>query len=477
MIFSLPLNKKIRRILSISAIAACLVSFTLTLLLEVKSTKDDLAQDMKNAAKTCIELTSDYIDRYHDLITALIAALPSDHELTIINYFKKNLPLLGPGDHYYILNSQGRMIYTSGNYEEFINFDFSHLEYIQANENISEIHQSIFHNQPVITLAFKLPGKNMLLLEKSISNLIPLLHHINITGTQGQALMFILSANGTVVYHPDHELMTSRHNLGFELKNQSTPNHRGLRTYTYKNQKYISYTQSFTKPLGWQFYASLPYQAIIPRIIRHTGRQFLLITGILIFLILIIRQKINTSLSKPLSQISNFISEIKPLADSGLMPEEMAAGTLELSQVITAANNLIVKIRETNATLIKIDELLLGIMDNTSNIIYQKDARGRYLLINKRFEETFNITQAEISNLTDYDIFPENIADVFTRNERKVLATGIPMQFEETAFQGDGLHTYTSIKFPIYDQDGIPYRICCISTDITKRQQLDDQLR
>ena len=43
--------------------------------------------------------------------------------------------------------------------------------------------------------------------------------------------------------------------------------------------------------------------------------------------------------------------------------------------------------------------------------------------------------------------------------------------------QKDGLHTYISIKFPLFKTPGNPYAICGISTDIAGRMRMEKELR
>ena len=41
----------------------------------------------------------------------------------------------------------------------------------------------------------------------------------------------------------------------------------------------------------------------------------------------------------------------------------------------------------------------------------------------------------------------------------------------------DGLRTYLSVKFPLYNEQGAPTGLCGIATDITELKQAQDQLR
>jgi len=119
------------------------------------------------------------------------------------------------------------------------------------------------------------------------------------------------------------------------------------------------------------------------------------------------------------------------------------------------------------------EERLQSILDNTSSVIYLKDSDGKYQLINRRFEELFQISLEEISGKTDYEIFPKETADAFRAVDNKVLETGELLELDEQAPHDDGNHDYLSIKFPLYDAAGNTQGLCGISTDITERKQAE----
>ena len=134
-------------------------------------------------------------------------------------------------------------------------------------------------------------------------------------------------------------------------------------------------------------------------------------------------------------------------------------------------------IKETEQALRRSQQLLQDIADNTTAVIYVKDTAGRYLLINRRFEQLFHLTTDQIVGHTDHEIFPRDTADAFRANDVEIMERNTPIEYEERVPQDDGLHTYISIKFPLCDQAGIPYAICGISTDITERKRSETALR
>lgn len=118
-----------------------------------------------------------------------------------------------------------------------------------------------------------------------------------------------------------------------------------------------------------------------------------------------------------------------------------------------------------------------AILDNSPGLVFLKDLEGRYLHVNRQFERTFHVTCADIAGKRDDELFPPEQAAAFRANDLKVLEAGAPMEFEEVALHDDGLHTSIVFKFPLRREDGSPYALCGITTDITNRKRMEEALR
>jgi PAS domain S-box-containing protein len=118
-----------------------------------------------------------------------------------------------------------------------------------------------------------------------------------------------------------------------------------------------------------------------------------------------------------------------------------------------------------------------SILKHTPAVVYLKDIEGRYLLINSRYEDLFSVQSEEIRGKRDRDIFDPATAEQFQHNDRKVLETKEPLQIEEIVPQADGTHTYISVKFPLFDEEGRIIGVGGISTDITDLKTAQEKLR
>jgi len=123
------------------------------------------------------------------------------------------------------------------------------------------------------------------------------------------------------------------------------------------------------------------------------------------------------------------------------------------------------------------EQRLQDILDSASVVVYVKDLEGRYLLVNRRYEEFYHVSRAEVIGNTDREIFPQEAADELRANDELVLTSGRSVELEETASQDDGLHTYISVKFPLRNARGTTYAVCGISTDITMRKRAEEALQ
>jgi PAS domain S-box-containing protein len=115
------------------------------------------------------------------------------------------------------------------------------------------------------------------------------------------------------------------------------------------------------------------------------------------------------------------------------------------------------------------EEKLKAILDNVPGFVYLKDLQGRHLMVNRYCLDAFHITSEQLIGKTNAEFFPPEIAQRVEANDREVLQTGMPCQYEEEVLLDDGIHTQYSVKFPLLDASGKPYAICGISTDISDR--------
>jgi PAS domain S-box-containing protein len=119
---------------------------------------------------------------------------------------------------------------------------------------------------------------------------------------------------------------------------------------------------------------------------------------------------------------------------------------------------------------------LQAILDHSPAIIFVKDLEGRYILFNQPFIDNCPARAHPLHGRTDLELFPGAEAALYREHDRQVLASGQPQQFETTSLHPDG-RVVTSIvqKFPLLDDEGRPYALCGIVTDISERKAAEEQ--
>jgi PAS domain S-box-containing protein len=145
--------------------------------------------------------------------------------------------------------------------------------------------------------------------------------------------------------------------------------------------------------------------------------------------------------------------------------EELDARVREQTARLLSAN---ARLTSEIAERRKSHELLKAVTENTPAVIYIKDLEGRYLMINPRFAEIFQLDPAFVVGKTDHDLFPKDAADAFRAMDQRVARADAALTEEELAPQTDGVHNYISVKAPLRDETGAPYAVFGISTDVTE---------
>lgn len=130
------------------------------------------------------------------------------------------------------------------------------------------------------------------------------------------------------------------------------------------------------------------------------------------------------------------------------------------------------------------DTLLRGLLDNSTSEIFIKDIRGRYTMFNQQYERIVGRKGAEIFGKTDFDLFPPDIAKRFREEDRAIIESGQPKQYETQIDISGKSRTDIVQKFPLINSEGKPYAICGIITNIsyrvlaeTERQDLERKLQ
>jgi PAS domain S-box-containing protein len=110
---------------------------------------------------------------------------------------------------------------------------------------------------------------------------------------------------------------------------------------------------------------------------------------------------------------------------------------------------------------------LQELINNSDAVIYIKDEKGKYVMVNSTYENFLGIDRKNLIDKTDHEIFDVHQADQFTKTDATVLQKLKRIEYEEAVITSQGVRTFRSIKFPVYDEIEKTYFIYGISVDIT----------
>jgi PAS domain S-box-containing protein len=123
---------------------------------------------------------------------------------------------------------------------------------------------------------------------------------------------------------------------------------------------------------------------------------------------------------------------------------------------------------------------LRTLMDSLPDLIYFKDAQGRYILNNKAHLLSIGKEhQEEVIGKTVFDFNPPELAQKYYEDEEQIIQTGKPMiDREEIAIHRDTgeQRWHLTSKFPIKNAEGNIIGLVGISRDITIRKKVEEEL-
>lgn len=150
--------------------------------------------------------------------------------------------------------------------------------------------------------------------------------------------------------------------------------------------------------------------------------------------------------------------------------------TAQLTELNASLEEQLLERERAELALRASEERFRAFLDHAPNLAFVKGTDGRYLYVNRRFEEVFHFEPGSVFGKTEVDLFPQEQADQFQGNDRQVLESGEAKEFEELAWHADGPHTSIVVRFPLRDASSQVYAIAGIVTDITDRKRTEEEL-
>lgn len=133
--------------------------------------------------------------------------------------------------------------------------------------------------------------------------------------------------------------------------------------------------------------------------------------------------------------------------------------------------------RRTELALRNTQALYSSLVESLPLNVFRKDLDGRFLFANRRFCQTVQKFLWELIDKTDFDLFPQHLAEKYRRDDLKVIQTGQVFEAIEEHLQADGQKIYVQVlKAPERDANDKVVGIQGMFWDVTAREQAEAAL-
>ena len=122
--------------------------------------------------------------------------------------------------------------------------------------------------------------------------------------------------------------------------------------------------------------------------------------------------------------------------------------------------------------------LLRGVAESTPDLIVVKDGSGRVMMANPAQVKAIGKAEAEIVGRTEREFTSDpDLARRSMEHDRRVMLSGRVERIEETVPTADGMRTYLATRSPLRDVRGNVIGVIGVSTDISERKRMENELR
>ena len=133
-------------------------------------------------------------------------------------------------------------------------------------------------------------------------------------------------------------------------------------------------------------------------------------------------------------------------------------------------------VRQRTAELHKQQQQVQEILEALPILLSIRDAEGRYLQVNRGFEQASGRTRDQVIGQTVQALFGPELAAEVGESDALVLQRGLRLDRDRQMRLPDGPHDFLVTSVPLRDEQGQPYAVLNLSTDITSIKQLHREL-
>ena len=156
------------------------------------------------------------------------------------------------------------------------------------------------------------------------------------------------------------------------------------------------------------------------------------------------------------------------------MPRDRGGGPLRVEGIATDVTRL----TAAEEALHQAEAIYHSLVESLPLHVLRKDVDGRVVFGNQRHCQSLGAMRQQLIGKTDFDLFPPELAEKYTRDDRQVLETGSVLHEVEEHQTPGGQKTYVEVlKGPVRDRQGRTVGIQVMFWDVTERKQAEAALQ
>jgi len=126
----------------------------------------------------------------------------------------------------------------------------------------------------------------------------------------------------------------------------------------------------------------------------------------------------------------------------------------------------------------KFEDRQKALFDNVPEIAWIKDRDGRFIAASALFADACGMPHEELIGKTDWDIWPRELAEKYTAQDKKVVDSGRPIRAAVSSNGKNGANRWSEIvRTPVLDHDGAVLGTLGIARDISAHKEAASHLR
>ena len=455
----LPLHSRIKRLLIWFFGLAFLFSALFVVGIEYQKQSVQLNRIMQGRVKVGLISIRRLLDAdvaLLDRFAGLISRLPEQRAAL----FEQEQLLNEAERLFYLLSASGKVTLLASKHRHLLGLDFSRLAHVKAGRQVSEVHQSLITNQSVISLSKSLADGSTLVMERNLATLIPPIDALSKGELLAEEILFILSRDGTVVHHPDPELVSARHNLGLEIKWSERWHPFGLALFRLYGESFVAHRQRLEARTGWSVIYAVPARLLILSTLKELAYQFLLLLVIFTTLFSALAITLNRYFSVPVKSMVAHLDRYSAEQGERVIPASINHGIEEFGRITRSINDMATAVRGSQVELQESNLRFRQIAESIYDVFWLGElvAPGEFkmLFVSPGYERLWKRPAAEL-----YDENPSAWQSVIHPNDRERVQQAFArflqdrgsFDLEFTLLRADGSIRYVESHANLVDND------------------------